>query len=114
MALPNNTATIATAATLSSTIAKGAKTFSKIFVENFNATGTLTIQGSKDGTTFYDIITNDPAGGTPSVFFSITAPSGSTANFLVSIAPYWTMNLNFMRFKANAVISGSTCTITCF
>lgn len=114
MPLPNNTATILNGATLSSTIAKGAKTFTKIFVEAFNGTGTLTIQGSKDGTTFYDIITNDPGAVTPSVFFTITAPSGSTANFLVSLAPYWLDNINFIRFKANAVISGSTCTITCF
>lgn len=114
MALPNNTATIANAATLSTIISKGAKDITKIYVENFNATGNLIIQGSRDGTTFYDIVTNDPGAVTPSVFFSITAPSGSTANFLVAIAPHWTADLQFMRFKANAVISGSTCTITCF
>jgi len=114
MALPNNTATILNNETLSSTISKGAKTFTKIFVENFNGTGNLTIQGSKDGTIFFDIITNDPGAVTPSVFLTITAPSGSTANFLVSLAPYWLEELNFMRFKANGVISGSTCTITCF
>jgi NADH:ubiquinone oxidoreductase subunit F (NADH-binding) len=114
MPLPNNTATIANNETLSSIIAKGAKTFTKCFVENFNGTGNLTFQGSRDGITFYDIICYSPEAVTTGVVFTVTNPAGSTANFLTTFDGHLLEDLNFIRLRANGVISGSTCTITCF
>lgn len=114
MPLPNNTATIENNATASSVIAKGAKTFTKCFVQNFNGTGNLTFQGSRDGLTFFDIVNFDSSGAATSVPFTITNPSGSTTNFLVSFSPHWLEGLNFIRLNANAVISGSACNITLY
>lgn len=114
MAIPNNTATILAGATLSSVLSKGHKNFTKIFVENFNGTGNIALQGSRDGLTFYDIITYVPGAANVSVVFTITNPAGSTANFLTSFLSEWLEELNYLRFRANAVINSGTCTITMY
>ncbi|CAB4143019.1 hypothetical protein UFOVP434_63 [uncultured Caudovirales phage] len=114
MALPNNTATISAGETFSTIIAKGAKTFTKCFVQNFNATGNLTFQASIDGNNFFDITTYSPESTTPNVLFTISTASGPTTNFVSSFSSDWLMDINFIRLRANTTLASGTCSISCF
>ena len=112
--LPRNVAVIVQGDTNSNYIAVNATGYTYVFVENFNATGSLQIQGSLDGTTFFNITTNEPQAATPSLFFSITAPSGSTANFVTTFSADWLFHLRYIRFVASSAIVSGNCRITCY
>lgn len=109
MPLPNNVATIADGAAQSTVIAKGAKTFTKMFVTNFTGPTVLFFEISNDGVTYRNAQTYTPAATTPLNLLSVTP---GAANFMMSFEPWILEGINFLRFTANGNISGGTaCTI---
>ncbi len=112
MPLPNNTATIENGAAVSSVIAKGAKTFTKMFVNNFTGPTTLTFEASADGITYRNIQTYNPSAVTPLVTTTITP---GAAGFMLSFESWILEGVSFLRFTANANISGGVaCTIALY
>jgi hypothetical protein len=111
MPLENNfQTTIAVDDTSSLPITRGAKSFSKIFVENFSAT-TLFFEISRDGISYRNLLTYSPAAATPLLTVSV-APGA--ANFAVSFDPWLFEGINFIRFTSNAAITTNPCVISLY
>lgn len=112
MPLPNNVATIENGAAQSSVIAKGAKTFTKMFVTNFTGPTVLFFETSDDGITYRNMQTYVPAATTPLNTLSVTP---GTANFMISFESWILESVSFLRFTANGNISGGVaCEIVLF
>lgn len=105
-------ATIANGQTNSSTINKGNRSFSSVFVLRSNSANAITVQGSMDGTNFYNVQVHISASTTPNQVFSF--PTGASS-YLVSF-PSWILDgLNYIRFVSAANITDAAgCEITLY
>jgi hypothetical protein len=103
MSFPNlNIATIPNGQATSSVINKGNTSVSTVHVLRSNSANAITVQGSFNNSTFFNVIVNISASATPNQVFSL--PTGASG-YIVSF-PSWILDkIPFIRFSSAANIT---------
>jgi len=113
LGLPKNIAVIQVGEILSNSITNSKSAYTRFYVQGFNPSGNIRIQGSFDNLSFFDIITFERDSSVISKFLSITAPGGSTEDFTTCMNSDWLKNVRYLRFSSSSTIIASPCYITC-
>lgn len=105
MSLQHTLATIPFGGTVSNTIDKGYRVFTKMYVTGFSGPTTISMEVSNDGINYNILHVFNPGFASPLVHFTITP---GAVNFNATFSESILQGVNFFRFTVNAAITTPT------